>query len=131
MKILLILFIFFYSIIATAQSVAINNDGTTAVASAVLDLKSITKGFLPPRMTIAERYLIESPATGLLIWFTDCGTTGAINIYNRTIWASIAAVADDGPVIAITSGTDTAQTGSPWTDAGATADGGETVYASR
>jgi surface protein len=91
MKNLLILFIFFYSIIATAQSVAINNDGTTAVASAVLDLKSTTKGFLPPRMTIAERDLIESPATGLLIWCTDCGTTGAINIYNGTKWTSIAA----------------------------------------
>jgi hypothetical protein len=94
MKNLLILFIFFYSVVATAQSVAINNDGTTAVASAVLDLKSTTKGFLPPRMTIAERDLIESPATGLLIWCTNCGTTGAINIYNGTIWASIAAVPD-------------------------------------
>jgi hypothetical protein len=129
MKNLLILFIFFYSIIATAQSVAINNDGTTAVASAVLDLKSTTKGFLPPRMTIAERDLIESPATGLLIWCTDCGTTGAINIYNGTIWENITAVADDGPVIAITSGTDTVEHGSTWTDAGATADGGETVNA--
>jgi hypothetical protein len=74
MKNLLILFIFFYSIIATAKSVAINNDGTTAAASAVLDLKSTTKGFLPPRMTIAERDLIENPATGLLIWCTNCGT---------------------------------------------------------
>jgi hypothetical protein len=131
MKNRLILFIFFYSIIATAQSVAINNDGTTAAASAVLDLKSTTKVFLPPRMTITERDAIVSPALGLLIWCTDCGTTGAINIYNGTMWTSITAVADDGPVIAITSGTDTVQTGSPWTDAGATADGGETVYASR
>jgi hypothetical protein len=94
MKNLLILFIFFYSVVATAQSVAINNDGTTAVASAVLDLKSTTKGFLPPRMTIAERDLIESPSTGLLIWCTNCGTTGSINIYNGTIWANITAVPD-------------------------------------
>jgi hypothetical protein len=55
--------------------------------------------------------------------------SGAINIYNGTIWENITAVADDGPVIAITSGTDTVQTGSPWTDAGATADGGEIVNA--
>jgi hypothetical protein len=94
MKNLLILFIFFYSIIATAQSVAINNDGTPAVASAVLDLKSTTKGFLPPRMTITERDAIVSPAVGLLIWCTDCSTTGTINIYNGTIWASITAIPD-------------------------------------
>jgi hypothetical protein len=94
MKNLLILFIFLYSIIATAQSVAINNDGTKAAASAVLDLKSTTKGFLPPRMTTAERDLIENPATGLLIWCTNCGTTGAINIYNGTMWASITSVPD-------------------------------------
>ena len=94
MKNLLILFIFFYSIIATAQSVAINNDGTTAVASAVLDLKSTTKGFLPPRMTIAERDAIVSPAMGLLIWYANWCTTGVINIYNGTIWANITAIPD-------------------------------------
>ena len=94
MKNLLILFIFFYSIIATAQSVAINNDGTTAVASAVLDLKSTTKGFLPPRMTIAERDAIVSPAMGLLIWYANWCTAGAINIYNGTIWANITAIPD-------------------------------------
>jgi hypothetical protein len=92
-KILVIMF-FFYSVVATAQSVAINNDGTTAAASAVLDLKSSTKGFLPPRMTIADRDAIASPASGLLIWCTDCGTTGAINIYNGTMWTNITAVPD-------------------------------------
>ena len=65
MKNLLILFIFFYSVVAIAQSVAINNDGTTAVASAVLDLKLTTKGFLPPRMTITERDLIEKLSNGI------------------------------------------------------------------
>ena len=60
----------------------------------VSELKKSTKGFLPPRMTIAERDAIVSPAVGLLIWCTDCGTTGAINIYNGTIWASITAVPD-------------------------------------
>jgi hypothetical protein len=36
----------------------------------------------------------------------------------------------NSPVITVTSGTDTVSTGSSWTDAGATADGGETVTAS-
>ena len=37
---------------------------------------------------------------------------------------------DPAPVITVTSGTDTVEQGSNWTDAGATADGGETVTAS-
>lgn len=74
-----------------AQSVAINNDGSTANASAMLDVKSTTKGMLIPRMTSAERTGIASPAAGLLVfdnqtasfWFyksatgwTELGTGG-------------------------------------------------------
>lgn len=73
------------------QSVAINNDGSTANASAMLDVKSTTKGMLIPRMTSAERTGIISPAAGLLVfdnqtasfWFyksvtgwTELGTGG-------------------------------------------------------
>jgi hypothetical protein len=42
-----------------AQSVAINNDGSAANASAILDVKSNSKGFLAPRMA-------SLPATGSL-----------------------------------------------------------------
>lgn len=51
-----------------AQSMAINNDGSTADASALLDVKSNTKGMLVPRMTKAEKSGIGSPATGLLVY---------------------------------------------------------------
>jgi hypothetical protein len=72
--------------------------------------------------------------------------TGQINYWNGTTWQTIDPGNDgtvlkmvgttpvwvtlDGPVITVTSDTDTVQTGNPWTDAGATADGGETVTAS-
>ena len=39
--------------------------------SAELEVKSTTKGFLPPRMTKAERDAIVTPAAGLLIYQTD------------------------------------------------------------
>jgi hypothetical protein len=34
---------------------SINTDGSAADASAILDLQSTTSGFLPPRMTAAQR----------------------------------------------------------------------------
>ena len=49
---------------------------------------------------------------------------------STTVTFSITDVDEIPPVITVTSGTDTVQIGSTWTDAGATADGGETVTSS-
>ena len=38
--------------------------------SAILDVQSTDRGFLPPRMTSAERSAIQQPATGLIIFNT-------------------------------------------------------------
>ena len=50
--------------------------------SAILELNSATKGFLPSRMTEAQRVLI-SPAAGLQIFNT---TTNRPNYYNGSAW---------------------------------------------
>ena len=42
-------------------------------SSAMLDVTSTSKGFLPPRMTYAQRATITSPAIGLIIFCTNCG----------------------------------------------------------
>src|SRR5215207_9234898 len=57
------------------QGVAINTDASLPDNSAILDLKSTSKGLLIPRMTIAQSNAIVNPATGLLIYRTD-GTPG-------------------------------------------------------
>ncbi len=86
-KLLLFTMIFYTGNFINAQSVAINNDGSTADASAALDIKSTIKGMLVPRMTQAQRNAIASPATGLLIYQTD-NTTG-FYFYNGSSWLSV------------------------------------------
>jgi hypothetical protein len=44
---------------------------TKAVASAQLEMVSTTQGFLPPRMTTAQKNAIATPASGLMVYDTD------------------------------------------------------------
>ena len=85
MKKLLILFAIFTTVAATAQSVGINADGSTANTSAMLDVSSTTKGFLPPRMTTVQRDAIVSAATGLVLFNT---TTNGLEYKSSTGWVT-------------------------------------------
>lgn len=58
-------------------------------ASAVLDITSTTQGLLPPRMTAAQREAIATPAQGLMMYCTNCGTNGEAQIYNGTAWVNL------------------------------------------
>lgn len=71
-----------------AQSgVSITTDNSSADTSAMLDIKSTSKGLLIPRMTAAQRSAIALPATGLLVYQTDGGTQGAgYYFYNGSAW---------------------------------------------
>jgi hypothetical protein len=80
------IFVIFF-LIFTCRSfsqVAINTDASTPDNSAMLDVKSTTKGMLIPRMTAAQRDAIASPATGLLIF---CTTN---NLYYSNIGTPVA-----------------------------------------
>jgi hypothetical protein len=69
----------------TSISMAQVGIGTNIPApSAQLDVTSTERGFLPPRMTTAQRDLIASPATGLLIFQTD--NTAGYYFYDGTAW---------------------------------------------
>lgn len=56
---------------------------TSSVASALLQLSSTTKGFLPPRMTTTQKNAIASPAAGLVVYDT---TDNKHYGYNGTTW---------------------------------------------
>jgi len=72
------------SIIATAQ---VRIGSSPIPSSAQLDVQSTTKGFLPPRMTNAQRLAIASPAVGLMVYCTDA--TEGLYINKSTGWTFI------------------------------------------
>lgn len=62
----------------------------TPAPSAQLDVSSTTKGFLPPRMTAEERNGIVNAVPGLMIWCTNCGSSGETQVFNGTAWVNMA-----------------------------------------
>jgi hypothetical protein len=71
---------------ARSQGVAINNDKSLPHSSAMLDVKSTTKGLLIPSMTTAQRNLILTPAEGLLIFNT---TISQLNQRQGGAWRTL------------------------------------------
>ncbi|MCX6269806.1 MAG: fibrobacter succinogenes major paralogous domain-containing protein [Bacteroidetes bacterium] len=51
--------------------VSINTDGANPPPSAMLEVKSTDKGFLPPKMTNAQMLAISAPVSGIVIYNTD------------------------------------------------------------
>ena len=74
-------FLLFNSVIFA--QVGISSDNTSPDPSAMLDVKSTSKGFLPPRMSTTQMYLIPSPSAGLMVFNT---TLSMICWYNGTAW---------------------------------------------
>ena len=75
------------------SQIAINTDGSQPASSAMLDVKSTTKGFLPPRMAHSELNAIPAPADGLIVYCTDCGSngSGALSMFITGSWYILSA----------------------------------------
>ena len=71
-----------------AQNAAINSTGSAPDASSMLDVSSTAKGLLMPRMTLAQKTAIASPATGLTVYQTN-GTSGYY-YYDGASWTRLA-----------------------------------------
>jgi hypothetical protein len=71
----------------STKSIAIASTGSepTPSATAIFDLQSTTKGFLPPRMTTTQKNAIASPATGLVLFDT---TLNKLCVYT-TAWETV------------------------------------------
>lgn len=80
---LTILFLLIQCNLMFAQNVGINDDGSEPDSSAILDVKSTSKGLLLPRMTNAQRNAIPNPTAGLIIFSM---TDNCIHYYNGNNW---------------------------------------------
>ena len=85
------------------ERMRIDYDGNVGIGTdtpdvtALLDISSTTKGFLPPRMTATQRNAISSPATGLMLYDT---TNDKVDVYNGSAWRGIVTA----PVATLTPG---------------------------
>ena len=93
MKYFLILFAITVSIYTNGQTNIFPTTGSAGIGtlipntSALLEINSITKGILIPRMTQTQRNAIVTPATGLMIYQTN-GTSG-FYYYSGSAWTQI------------------------------------------
>ncbi|HYK45722.1 MAG TPA: hypothetical protein VEV83_11170 [Parafilimonas sp.] len=91
MKKLLTIAVCFLSVIfiKTNAQVAINNDGSSADATAMLDVKSTAKGVKFPRMTTAQRNAIPTTINdgGLMVFDTD---DGGLYMFDGSQWIPFA-----------------------------------------
>ena len=82
------MFTFFVALncLLSNYTMAQNNVGIGVLVPAptsLLDLTANDKGLLVPRLTLVQRDAIVLPATGLLIYNTDCNV---FNYFNGIVW---------------------------------------------
>jgi hypothetical protein len=84
----LFIFLFLATGLSAWSQVAINTDGTNPDNSAMLDVKSTSRGMLVPRMTSAQRTAIASPANGLMVYDLN---TASFWYFSVSVWQEIGA----------------------------------------
>jgi hypothetical protein len=68
----------------------LDDSGTiTGAASTILQANSTTKGFLPPRMTTAQKNAITTPPTGLIVYDT---TLNKLALYTGAAWETVTSI---------------------------------------
>lgn len=86
-----------------SAQVSINITGASPHSSAMLDVTSNTRGFLAPRMTLAQRNAIPLPANGLLVYQTD--NNPGFYFFNGVSWQGMGGtITETDPVVMAVNG---------------------------
>ena len=110
-------------------SVAIGTN--TPSSSAALDITSTSQGLLLPRLTYVQKTAIVNPVAGLILFCSDCGTNGEMQLYNGTSFVNmIGNVAQLAlPAISSTTGASSITTSSAISGGVINSDGGAAITA--
>jgi uncharacterized protein (TIGR02145 family) len=84
-RIMVVAMILIYSGLEVIAQVGINTDNSSPDPSAMLDVRSTDRGFLPPRVTNEQMYAITSPPEGLVVYNT---TQKAICWFDGSSWVT-------------------------------------------
>jgi hypothetical protein len=95
LKLALVATTFLINLPEVCSQVAINADNSLPDSSAMLDVKSTSKGVLIPRMTTAQRNDIASAQTALLVFDSDLN---AFMYYDGNSWLQLSATQEGGEV---------------------------------
>ncbi|MCI4669830.1 MAG: hypothetical protein MRZ79_16970 [Bacteroidia bacterium] len=82
----LFIFLLLWNSNTSMAQLAINTDGSNPNSSAMLDIKSSSKGILIPRMSETERANIINPANGLMVFDT---THNSFWFFNGSLWMEV------------------------------------------
>ncbi len=85
MKNILIILLIIFTISATYAQIGINADNSAPLTSAMLDVKSTTKAFYPPRMSTSEKEAIVGKQVGATVFDI---TLNQLSVYNGTAWVA-------------------------------------------
>jgi len=112
-----ILFFVFHLVIAGLSKAQVAIGTSTPHASAQFQVDANNKGVLLPRLSQAQMNAIATPATGLMLYCTDCAPVGYRN-YNGTSWVPMVPVPtlNEQTGIVLTATTTAPSTGTRYTD---------------
>ncbi|RYE17989.1 MAG: hypothetical protein EOP51_22885 [Sphingobacteriales bacterium] len=82
----LLLFCSFQLLLSQSRAQSVGIGTASPASSAQLDVSSTSKGFLPPRMTTAQRNAISSPAAGLIIFNAS---NASLEMFDGLYWTPL------------------------------------------
>jgi hypothetical protein len=85
----LILFALLFNLMSTFAYSQVGIGTISPNSSAIVDVYATDKALLLPRLTAEQRAGISSPANGLVIFCTNCGTNGEMQIYTTNAWKNV------------------------------------------
>ena len=100
-------------------------------AAAALDITSTTQGLLLPRLTYVQKMAIANPVAGLLLYCSDCGTAGEMQVYNGSSFVNMIGNAAQLalPIISATTVANSITSNAASSGGVITSDGGATITA--